>query len=85
MDRRRRDQPDAYLDWKVRIFVSGAVLLMAAVLTGQDVLALLAVAVLSVGVVLMLLVRLQERRRAAQSGWEAEEDEEEDGQARDGR
>ena len=62
MDRRRRDEPDPFLDWKVRIFFAGAVLLVAGVLLQRDVLALLSAAVLAVGAVLMLIVRIRERR-----------------------
>ena len=63
MDRSRREDPDPFLDWKVRIFFSGAVLLMASVVLGRDVLALLAAAVLGVGAVMILIARIRERRR----------------------
>jgi Flp pilus assembly protein TadB len=63
IDRRRLEEPDPFLDWKVRIFFAGAVLLMAGVLLDRRVLALLAAAVLGAGLVLGLVVRLRERRR----------------------
>jgi hypothetical protein len=63
MDRRRRDEPDYFLDWKVRIFFTGAALLGAAVFLQRDVLALVAAAVLGVGVVLILIGKYRERRR----------------------
>jgi hypothetical protein len=63
MDRQRLDEPDPFVDWKVRIFFAGAALLMASVLLRRDVLALLAAAVLGVGAVLMLVNRYRQRRR----------------------
>jgi Flp pilus assembly protein TadB len=63
IDHSRRDEPDPFLDWKVRIFFAGAVLLMAGVLLNREVLALLAAVVLGVGLVLILIVRLRDRRR----------------------
>ncbi len=62
-DRRPPDEPDPFVDWKVRIFFAGAVLLMAGVLLKRDVLALAAAAVLGVGAVLMLVNRYRQRRR----------------------
>lgn len=63
MDRRRPDEPDSFVDWKVRIFFAGAVLLMAGVLLQREVLALAAAAVLGAGAVLMLVNRYRQRRR----------------------
>ena len=63
MDRHRRGEPDPFLDWKVRIFFAGAVLLMAGVLLQRDVLALLAAVVLAVGAVMIIISRVRERRR----------------------
>ena len=63
IDRRRLDEPDPFLDWKIRIFFVGAVLLMAAVFLKRDILALAAAVVLAVGVVLMLIGRYRRRRR----------------------
>lgn len=66
IDRRRRDEPDPFLDWKIRIFFAGAVLLAASVMLNRDVLALLAAAVLGVGMVLILIARVRERRRESE-------------------
>ena len=63
MDRRRPDEQDPFLDWKVRVFFAGAVLLMAGVVLNRDVLALAAAAVLAVGAVLIGINRLRRRRR----------------------
>ena len=73
MDRRRRDEPDYFLDWKVRIFFVGAALLVASVLLQRDVLALVAAAVLGVGAVLMLITRYRQRRRLEERIAEHEE------------
>lgn len=48
IDRARR-QPDPFLDWKIRVFFAGGVLLVAGVLLGYRVLVLLAIIVLLVG------------------------------------
>lgn len=61
--RRRPDEPDPFLDWKVRIFFVGGVLLMASVLLQRDVLALAAAVVLGAGAVLILVTRYRQRRR----------------------
>jgi small-conductance mechanosensitive channel len=63
IDRRRPDEPDPFLDWKVRIFFAGAALLVASVVLKRDVLALLAAGVLAVGAALMLVTRYRQRRR----------------------
>lgn len=63
MDRHRRSEPDPFLEWKVRIFFGGAVLLMAGILLQRDVLALLAAALLAVGAVMIVIARVRERRR----------------------
>ena len=63
MDRRRPDEQDPFVDWKVRIFFTGAVLLMAGVVLNREVLALAAAGVLAVGAVLMGITRLRRRRR----------------------
>ena len=63
MDRGRRDEPDPFLDWKLRIFFAGAVLLMAGILLQRDVLALLAAVILAVGAVMIIVSRVRERRR----------------------
>ena len=73
MDRRRRDEPDRFLDWKVRIFFAGAVLLMAGILLQRDVLALLAAVVLGVGAAMMIIARVRERRRGSPP-WFGDED-----------
>jgi len=66
IDRRRREEPDRFLDWKVRIFFAGALLLMAGVFLGRDVLVLAAAGVLAVGAVIVLITRLRERRRQSE-------------------
>jgi Flp pilus assembly protein TadB len=77
IDRRRLDEPDPFLDWKVRIFFAGAVLLLAGVLLNRNVLALLAAVVLGAGLILTLVVRLRERRRQdARIAHYAQEDDE---------
>ena len=63
IDRRRRDEPDPFLDWKVRIFFAGAVLLVAGVFLRRDVLVLVASVVLGVGLVLGGVDRVRRRRR----------------------
>ena len=75
MDRGRRD-PDPFLDWKVRIFFAGATLLAAGVFLQRDVLALVAAGVLFVGVLLMVFVRLRERRAPVQWGEDGDSEEE---------
>jgi hypothetical protein len=80
MDRSRRDQPDPFLDWKVRIFFAGAALLAAGVFLRRDVLALVAAGVLALGVLLMVFVRLRERRAPVRWGDDGDpEEEREDG------
>ena len=61
VDWRRREQPDPFLDWKVRIFFAGAALLIAGMVLRRDVLALAAVAVLASGVVLTAIDRIRTR------------------------
>jgi hypothetical protein len=63
IDRSRRDEPDPFLDWKVRIFFAGAALLAAGVFLQRDVLALIAAAVLGAGAVLMGIERYRRTRR----------------------
>lgn len=75
IDRSRRDQPDPFLDWKVRIFFSGAFLLAAGVFLRRDVLALVAAGVLGVGVLLMLFIRLRERRAPVRWGEDGDDEE----------
>lgn len=80
MDRSRRGEPDPFLDWKVRIFFAGAALLAAGVFLRRDVLALVAAGVLGAGVLLMLFIRLRERRAPVRWGEEADSEEDrEDG------
>lgn len=74
IDRSRRDEPDPFLDWKVRIFFAGAALLAAGVFLRRDVLALIAAVVLGAGAVLMGLDRYRRTRR--QSALIAQYDEE---------
>ncbi|HST61344.1 MAG TPA: hypothetical protein VLK84_21750 [Longimicrobium sp.] len=63
ISRERPDEPDPFLEWKLRTFFAGAVLLMAAVVLQLDVLALVAAGVLAVGAALMLVSRYRQRRR----------------------
>ena len=78
IDRRRRQEPDIFLDWKVRIFFAGAALLGAGVFLQRDVLALVAAAVLGVGLVLALVGKYRERRRLEAARFEEDEASEED-------
>ncbi|HEX6911457.1 MAG TPA: hypothetical protein VF142_13720 [Longimicrobium sp.] len=78
MDRRRRQEPDLFLDWKVRIFFVGAALLGAGVFLRRDVLALVAAAVLGVGLVLALVGTYRERRRLEAARFVEDEASEED-------
>jgi type III secretory pathway component EscV len=77
IDRARRE-PDPFLDWKVRVFFAGAVLLAAGVVLGQDVLVLLAIAVLVVGLFATLILRKRQERARAMEAMEAEEGDDED-------
>ena len=63
IDRRRLDEPDPFLDWKVRIFFAGAALLMVGVVLDREVVVLAAAVVLAAGSVLMLISKYRERRR----------------------
>jgi hypothetical protein len=76
VDRTPRE-PDPFLDWKVRVFFAGAVLLAAGVLLGRDVLVLLAIGVLAFGLMLMTILAARQRRRAeamqAAEEWEEPE------------
>lgn len=76
IDRRRRDGPDPFLDWKIRIFFAGAALLAAGVFLRRDVLVLIAAVVLGVGLVLSGIDRVGRRR--AESARMARFDEEGD-------
>jgi hypothetical protein len=79
---RGRREPDPYLDWKVRIFFGGAVLLAAGVLLGYRVLVLLAIVVLVVGLFATTILA-KRHARAAQAAAEHGAWEEEDPQAPD--
>jgi Flp pilus assembly protein TadB len=68
IDRTRR-APDPFLDWKVRIFFAGAVLLAAGAILGYRVLVLLAIIVLVVG---LFATTILGRRRARAAEMEAE-------------
>jgi Flp pilus assembly protein TadB len=74
IDRARRE-PDPFLDWKVRIFFAGAVLLAAGVLLGYRVLVLLAIILLVVGLIATTILGKRHRRAR-----EMEEDDEGDPQ-----
>ncbi|WP_420125264.1 hypothetical protein [Longimicrobium sp.] len=80
IDRTRRE-PDYYLDWKVRLFFTGAVLVAAGVVFGQDVLVLIAIILLVVGLLAMTL--LNRRRKRADEAVAAEASEGEDWDADD--
>jgi hypothetical protein len=66
ISRRRREGPDPYVDWKMRLFVVGAVLLLAGIFLEQRPLVGAAVVVLAAGLVLRLL----EARRGRRSIWD---------------
>jgi hypothetical protein len=72
IDRARRE-PDPFLDWKVRIFFAGAVLLAAGVLLGYRTLVLLAILILVAG--LLATTILGKRHSRAREIEEMEEDE----------
>ncbi|HEX6373109.1 MAG TPA: hypothetical protein VF006_29570 [Longimicrobium sp.] len=72
MTDRPRRRPDPFLDWKVRIFFAGAVLLAAGVLLGREPLVLLAITVLVVG---LFATTILGKRRAR----EMEDDEGDEG------
>lgn len=78
IDRTRRG-PDPFLDWKVRVFFAGAVLLAAGVVLGRDVLVLIAILVLALGALAIAI--LDRRRRKAEAA--EEEMVEEDSAAED--
>lgn len=76
IDRTRRE-PDPFLDWKVRVFFVGAVLLAAGVLLGRDVLVLLAIIVLVVGLFATLILgKRHSRAREMEAAEDLEEPEE---------
>ena len=70
IDRTRRG-PDPFLDWKVRIFFAGGLLLVAGVLLGYRVLVLLAIIVLLVG---LFATTILGKRHAKARAAEAEEE-----------
>ena len=72
VDRRRREHPDPFLDWKVGIFFAGAALLMAGIFLRLDALALVAAGVLAVGLVLGIIDRIRTPRP---DPWAAQDDE----------
>ena len=75
IDRRRLDEPDPFLDWKIRIFFAGALLAAAGILLGYRVLVLLAIVVLLVGLFATILAK-----RHARAAAEMKEGDEEDGE-----
>jgi Flp pilus assembly protein TadB len=76
---RTRREPDPFLDWKVRVFFTGAVLVAAGVFLGQRILVLLAIVVLAVGLMGMTILTARRRRQreqaAAAEDWENEVEE----------
>lgn len=76
MDRAPRE-PDPFLEWKLRLFFAGAILLMAAIFLNLDVLAVLSAVVLGAGAVLIGISRLKQRRvdRATEEAWWADKEE----------
>jgi Flp pilus assembly protein TadB len=70
ISRRRREGPDPYVDWKMRIFAVGAVLLVAGIFLDHRPLVGAAVVVLAAG----LVFRVIEARRERRSVWGDEED-----------
>ena len=61
LDRRRREGPDPFLDWKVRLFFAGALLLLVGMALGRDLVVGAGVAVL----VAAFALRLFDRRPPA--------------------
>ena len=57
----RDGREDPFLDWKVRSFFSGAVLLLAGIVLQVRLLAALAIAVLAAGSLLVLIQRARNR------------------------
>jgi hypothetical protein len=74
IDRVRR-APDPFLDWKVRIFFAGGVLLLAGVLLGYRVLVLLAIIVLLVGLFATTILGKRHARAAEAARLDEEEPE----------
>ncbi|MBW3572777.1 MAG: hypothetical protein KY467_16905 [Gemmatimonadetes bacterium] len=74
MDPIRRADP--FLDWKVRIFFSGAVLLAAGIVFGHRVLVLLAIVVLAVGAIATAILARRHRRAATEAADPEDADEE---------
>ena len=66
--------PDPFLEWKVRVFFAGALLLVAGAMLRRNVLVLLAIVVLFGGMVLMILTARHRRRLQAKAEAEAMED-----------
>jgi hypothetical protein len=73
---RARHEPDPFLDWKVRVFFSGAVLLLVGVVLDREVLVLLAIGVLLVGGFATAILTRRHRRAAAVEAEDAEDEEE---------
>lgn len=61
---RTRRAPDPFLDWKVRIFFAGGVLLAAGAIFGYRVLVLLAIVVLVVGLFATTILAKRQARAA---------------------
>jgi Flp pilus assembly protein TadB len=72
IDRARR-APDPFLDWKVRIFFAGGVLLAAGAILGYRVLVLLAIVILVVGLFATTILA-KRQARAAEMVEETDED-----------
>ncbi|HWK88534.1 MAG TPA: hypothetical protein VNP72_01015 [Longimicrobium sp.] len=53
--------PDPYLEWKVRCFFAGAILLLGGILFEFRFAAVLAIVVLAAGLILVLMSRIQRR------------------------
>ena len=82
MINRARRGTDPFLDWKVRVFFTGAVLVAAGVFLGQRILVLLAIIVLAAGLMGMAILTARRRRREQAAAAEEEGDwEGEDGEA----
>jgi Flp pilus assembly protein TadB len=82
IDRARRDV-DPFLDWKVRVFFIGAVLVAAGVFLGQRILVLLAIIVLAAGLMGMKVLAVRRQRREEAEAME-EQGEAEDLEAESG-
>ena len=74
MTSRARREPDPFLDWKLRIFFGGGVLLAAGAILGYRVLVLLAIVILVVGLFATTILGKRHARAAEVEGEELDEE-----------